>query len=67
MEITVYCEKLDRRVKVYCYFDPNNNIKFLGCDEANGNCSMCEKEHLDEVFKVLKEMAESPFYNEGNI
>ncbi|MBO5462541.1 MAG: hypothetical protein J6A49_04435 [Clostridia bacterium] len=63
MEITVYCEKLNRRVKLYCYFD-SNNVEFLGCDEANGDCSMCVQEHLDEFFKVLKDMAESPFYKE---
>lgn len=66
MELTVYCEKLNRCVKVYYYLD-NSNIKFSGCDEENGSCSMCAKEHLDEFFKVLKDMAESPFYKEENI
>ena len=67
MEITVYCQKLDRRVQVYYYIDPNNNVGFLGCDEANGNCSMCAQEHLDKFFKMLKDMAESPFYKEDNL
>lgn len=69
MEITVYCKKLDRRVQVYYYLDPNNktNIKFSGCDEENGSCSMCAQEHLDEFFEVLKDMAESPFYKEDNL
>lgn len=69
MEITVYCEKLDRRVQVYYYLDPNNttNIKFSGCDEENGSCSMCAQEYLDEFFEVLKDMAESPFYKEDSL
>lgn len=64
MDITIYCDKLKRNAEIHYYFDPNSttNLIFSGCDEENSGCDMCAREHLDEFFKVLKDMAESPFY-----